>query len=153
MKTLFWGYNGLLSLLAMALWFLAPGLGFTEPTTLFVGVAVGLLIAFAVAHAKTPAAGGPFLVVLLYAVSWVVALLVPAASIPQTFVVLVTFGLFIASTERVLGKYPDDGLWFLGVPSFTAFVWFINLGVWWGIGMAAGLFAVQFLWLLWVSRR
>lgn len=148
MNKLLWGYSGLGSVSAIAIWYLASRAGI-DPAILFVGAVAGILLCAGMVDLDEP--WWPIMVPLGLAL--VVSALADwfgAADWRQTFVVLGCALLSWPLCYRALGSYDEPfNVKVLGVPAFMAFAWFVNLGAWWGLGAASAMFALQAVIFYW----
>ncbi|MEK7100970.1 MAG: hypothetical protein AAB921_02620, partial [Patescibacteria group bacterium] len=149
MKRSLLAYNGFGTVFAILLWYGLAQVGL-DPTVLFTGVVAGVLLCAGLSERGTPWWAIILVLTAIATVSVLITWGVSHANFGQTasadakhvFIVISTFFLVMPICSRVFGTYQVEILPSLpGVPAFLAFAWFVNLGVWWGLGSAFVMFA------------
>lgn len=143
MKRSLLAYNGLGTVFAIVLWY---GLMWVslDPAIFFAGSVAGILFGAALAVKTDEWFWLPLVLAVVAIVCFVAAQFVVGVDALHMFLVCGTLFLTIPINARVLGSQDLDFKKMIpGVPAFMAFIWFVNLGVWWGIGSAFLMFAVQ----------
>lgn len=154
MKRSLLAYNGFGTVFAILLWYGFIWIGLDDPAVLFVGAVAGLLFSAALAEEAAPWFWLPLVLIVLAIVCLGAAHLIKEVDALYMFLVVGTLFLTVPISSRVLGTYELHFEQELpGTPAFLAFAWFVNLGIWWGIGAALIMYAAQLGLAYWLKLK
>ena len=157
-------YNGFGTVIAILLWYGFVQVG-VDPAIFFAGALAGILLCAGMSEKDAPW----WAITAVLTIIAVVSVLAPwgishansdhitYVDAKHIFLVFGTLALGFPIMSRVHGHYRFDFEdIFPGVPAFLAFAWFVNLGVWWGVGAAFFMFSFQLglaYWLLLQEKK
>ena len=156
MKRSLLAYNGFGTIIAIVLWYALAQIGI-EPIIVFVGAVAGLLLCASLVEEPTSWFWMLLVLLIVAIVSYGAAHAITEANALHMFLVCGTLFLTVPISAQVLGTYKLHSEQMLpGTPAFLAFAWFVNLGVWWGVGAAFFMFSFQLglaYWLLLQEKK